>query len=223
MIKYYYDLPQNSPEWFEARMGVFTSSNMKHILTPTLKVANNDKTRSYVYEIAAQRITGHVEEVSCKAFDRGHFDEPIARDLYSETYRPMKECGFITNDKLGFMIGMSPDGLIDEDGLAEIKSRLQKFQVQTIAMNKMPMDFLLQVQSQLFVSERKFCEFISYSNGMCLYVEEQYPIPKYQDAIGEALIGFEASVARVVEAYGNNSSNLVLAERQAEFIDGEIK
>ena len=61
MIKYHDDLIQGSDEWHAARCGLLTASEVKLILTPTLKIANNDKTRAHVYEIAAQRITGYTE------------------------------------------------------------------------------------------------------------------------------------------------------------------
>lgn len=85
MIKYHDDLIQGSDEWHAARCGLITASEMRLLLTPTLKIANNDKTRAHVYEIAAQRITGYTEP-SYIGDDmlRGWEDEITARDLYSQ-------------------------------------------------------------------------------------------------------------------------------------------
>src|SRR3546814_1507000 len=62
-------------------------------------------------------------------------DEIIARDEYTKHHAPVEQTGFITNDKWGFTIGYSPDGLVGDDGLIECKSRRQKYQVQTIIEN----------------------------------------------------------------------------------------
>src|SRR3546814_11524267 len=106
---------------------------MKLIVTPTLKAANNDKTRTHLYELLAQRVTGYVEpHYISDDMLRGMDDEIIARDEYTKHHAPVEQTGFITNDKWGFTIGYSPDGLVGDDGLIECKSRRQKYQVQTI-------------------------------------------------------------------------------------------
>ena len=79
-ITYHRDLIQGSDEWLAARCGLLTASEMKLILTPTLKIAANDKTRAHVYEIAAQRITRYVEPTYIgDDMLRGQEDEIIAR------------------------------------------------------------------------------------------------------------------------------------------------
>ena len=60
-VRYHADFDQGSVDWLNARLGLLTASEVKLILTPTLKLANNDKTRQHVWEIAAQRITRYVE------------------------------------------------------------------------------------------------------------------------------------------------------------------
>jgi putative phage-type endonuclease len=170
-ITYHDDLIQGSEEWHQARCGLITASEMKLILTPTLKVANNDKTRAHVWELAAQRITGYVEPTYIgEAMLRGHEDEILARALYSEHFAPVTEVGFVTNDEWGFTLGASPDGLVGDDGLIECKSRIQKYQVQTIVEHyraaTIPDEFALQVQTALLVTGRKWCDLISYSGGL---------------------------------------------------------
>jgi len=128
MIKVYQEVLQGSDEWYEMRRGLLTASEMKLIITPTLKVASNERERSHLFELMAQRITGYVEP-SYIGDDmmRGWDEEIEARKLYSEKYAPVQEVGFITNDKFGFVIGCSPDGLVGDDGLIECKSRKQKY------------------------------------------------------------------------------------------------
>lgn len=223
-VTYHNDLVQGSEEWHAARLGLLTASEMKLILTPTLKVANNDKCRAHVWEIAAQRISGYVEP-SYISDDmlRGIEDEITARDLYAKTYAPVRECGFVTNDKWGFTLGYSPDGLIGADGLIECKSRRQKYQVQTIVENyrdgSVPDDFKLQVQTGLLVTERKWIDLISYSGGLHMIPMRIVAEPEVQDAILEAAAGFEAKVAEAIADYQaalKSGARLVPTERRVE-------
>ncbi len=201
------DLIQGSDEWLAARCGLITASEMKHVITPSLKVADNAKTRAHVWELAAQRITGHVEpQYVTDAMLRGHTDEILARALYSEEYAPVDEVGFVTNDKWGFTLGASPDGLVGDDGAIEGKSRCQKYQVQTIVeewtgVSLIPDEFILQVQTVLLVTERKWCDFISYSGGLPMAVIRVPADPAMQDAIIDAAAKFEARVCAAITAF----------------------
>jgi predicted phage-related endonuclease len=201
-ITYHPDLIQGSDEWLQQRCGLLTASEMKLVLTPTLKMANNDKLRAHVYEIAAQRITGYVEpHYVGDDMIRGHDDEIEARDLYEKNFAPVKQTGFVTNDKLGFIIGCSPDGLVGDDGGIECKSRRQKFQIQTIARAEMPDDFVIQVQTELFVTERQWFDFLSYSGGLPMAVIRIELDPEYQEAIAAAAVQFEARVQDVMSDF----------------------
>jgi hypothetical protein len=203
---YHDKIQQGSVEWYAARLGLMTASEMKHVLTPTLKLANNDKTKAHVYELLAQRISGYVEPIF-ESFDmlRGCEDEIEARLLYSKNYEPVTECGFITNDKWGFTLGFSPDGLVGDDGLIECKSRKQKYQVQTIvewsAADKAPDEYMLQIQTGLLVSERKWCDFISYSGGLPMTTIRVFPDPVIQNAIVTAATDFEERIATARTIY----------------------
>jgi len=205
MIKFHSDIVQGTQQWHEARRGLLTASEMGRIVTPKLKVADNEKTRAHVYEIAAQRISG-VVEVGFLGDEmlRGHEDEIDARDLYREKYGEVDDVGFITNDKWGFTIGYSPDGLVGDDGLIEIKSRRQRFQVETIANHEVPQEHVIQVQTALLVSEREWIDFISFSAGLPMAVITVAPDPTIHEAIIAAATAFEAKVAEVVEAYSAN-------------------
>lgn len=213
MKKYHYDIEQGTDEWHELRRGVLTSTAIKTLITTTGKLANNDKTRAHVYEVAAQRINGRTEE-SYSSFDmmRGHVEEILARDLYSKHYAPVTECGFVTEDKLGFIVGYSPDGLVGEDGLIEIKSAKAKIQVQRIVDGAIPSEHYAQVQTGLWVTGRKWCDFISYSNGMKMQVVRVEVDEAYHELIEQAAQEFENKVAEVIEAYNKNSEKFHLAD-----------
>ena len=216
-ITYHNDLTQGSEEWLAARCGLLTASEMKLVLTPTLKIAKNDKTRAHVFELAAQRITQYVEPTFIgDDMLRGMADEIKARDLYARNYDDVTEVGFVTNDKWGFTIGCSPDALVGDDGMLEIKSRRQKYQIETILAGTCPDDYLLQVQTALVVTERKWLDFISYSGGLPMAVVRVWPDEAVQGAIIEAAAAFEAKLAECLEIYRSASVGLIPTERRIE-------
>lgn len=199
---YHNDLIQGSDEWLAQRCGLITASEMKLILTPTLKVADNDKTRAHVYELLFQRLTKFVEpQYVSDAMLRGQEDEIYARAAYEEHFAPVTEVGFITNDQWGFTIGYSPDGLVGDDGLIECKSRAGKYQVQTIAENEVPAEYMLQLQTALLVTGRQWIDFISYSGGLPMFVKRVEPDLLVQGAIVAAATNFEAKVAAKEREY----------------------
>lgn len=201
-ITYHRDLVQGGDEWLAARCGLLTASEMKLIVTPTLKPADNEKTRAHIWEMAAQRITRFVEPTYIgDDMLRGQEDEILARALYAEHYAPVEEVGFITNDRWGFTLGYSPDGLVGADGLIECKSRRQKFQVETIARNAVPDDYWMQVQTGLLVAEREWLDFVSYSGGMPMAVVRVRADRKTQTAIVDAAHLAEERIREVMARY----------------------
>jgi hypothetical protein len=199
---YHCDLIQGSDEWHAQRRGVLTASEMSLILTPKLKAASNDRERMHVNELSAQRISEYVEPSYIgDNMLRGWDDEIEARNLYSQHHAPVTEVGFITCDRWGFTIGYSPDGLVGDNGLIECKSRKQKFQIQTIATNEVPEEYVLQLQTGLLVTGRKWIDFISYSGGLPLFVKRVFPDAEMQAAIVEAATAFEQRVAARVAEY----------------------
>lgn len=215
------DLIQGTDEWLQARCGLLTASEMKLIITPTLKVADNDKTRAHLWELLAQRITGYVEpQYVSDDMLRGQMDEITARDLYREHYTDTQTAGFITNDKWGFTIGYSPDDLVGSDGLIECKSRRQKFQVQTIVenvtANEPVADYLIQCQTGMLVAERQWCDLVSYSGGLPLAVIRVHADQAIQEAIVTAASAFEAKLADKRAIYDAAILNLIPTERTKE-------
>jgi len=201
-IKVYSDLVQGSEEWAKVRCGLLTASEMKLVVTPTLKPARNEKSTAHLYELLAQRITGHVEpRYISDDMLRGQEDEILARALYSERYAPVEEVGFIANDKWGFTIGFSPDGLVGDDGFIEIKSRRPKYQVETILSGIVPEEYLIQIQTGFLVSERKWCDFISYSAGLPMIVITVMPDPVIMKTIEKAARAFEDRMEELLKDY----------------------
>ncbi len=223
-VTYHMDMIQGTDEWHRARLGILTASAMKNVITPSLKIADNKDTRAHVYEIVSQRACGYLEP-EYESFDmqRGRVEEIYAKDLYSKHVAQAKDCGFITNDTWGFTIGYSPDALVGEDGLLEVKSRVNKYQVQTILNGEVPSEHVIQLQTALLVSERQWCDYISYSNGMPMFILRVTPNEEIQEAIIKAASTFEERVRELLEEYRRKSQGLIPTERRDFDTGDDIK
>lgn len=217
-IRYFPAVVQGSDEWMQARCGLLTASEVSRIMTPTtLKFSGNDKSVAHMWELLAQRITRFVEPTYVSDdMLRGQVDEVEARLLYAKHHAPVEECGFITRAFDGVTLGYSPDGLVGDDGLIECKSRRQRFQVATIATWEVPPEYVLQVQTGLLVTQRKWLDFVSYSGGLPMAVIRVHPDDKVQDAILDAALTFETKLVELRDAYERNSDGLLPTERRIE-------
>ena len=217
----YPELEQGSEAWHEARCGLMTASELSLILTPTLKISDNENTRKHVYELAAQRLTGYVEPSYIgDNMLRGWSDEIRARDLYSERIAPVVEVGGMVRDFGTFKLWCSPDGLVGDDGGLEVKSRVQKYQVQMFSEWKLPQEHSLQVHGALFVSERNWWDYMSYSGGMYTAPFRVEPDMTIQNAIKSACEAFEEKVQEVMRKYNDRILELgslaFMTEREIE-------
>lgn len=157
-------------------------------------------------KIAIQRITGLPEEFGFTSDKmlRGHIDEEVARELYSEKYAAVTEIGFITNDRFPHF-GYSPDGLVGADGLIEVKSRDPHLHLATIighaSGDGIPKEYMAQIQAGLMLSGRDWCDFLSFSHGLPMFRARVLPDPDYQAAIAQAAQDFEQTVQSLIETY----------------------
>ena len=171
-------------------------------LPPVYGVAANDTSRALTMHLAAERITDYTEPTHTSAdMERGNLDEPYAREVYSEHYAEATEVGFMVRDDFGFRLGYSPDGLVGDDGLIEIKSRRQKIQLKTILEDTVPLENMAQIQCGLLVSGRDWLDYVSYCGGMPLYVKRVYPDINWFTAIKDAVTAFEDTAAQMLETY----------------------
>lgn len=226
-VQYHWDLIQGTDDWLRVRHGMLTASEMKNFITAAkMQVANHKETRAHIYQLAYERVTGYLDPYF-ESWDmqRGKIEEVYAKDLYSKHYEQVRDCGFITNDKLGFMVGFSPDGLVGENGLIECKSRKGNLQFQTIVDNVAPVDFNVQVQTGLWVSERDWCDFLSYGNGMPMFKERCYAEDKAQNAVTEAARIAEEKILETIETYKKvvEERGLITAPRRDPEDGTEIK
>lgn len=149
------DCVQNSEEWYAAKLGVVSASNFS-------KVLNKGTGRGlYMRKLAAERLTGLRENgYHDKNMDAGSLTEAEARDYYAMANDCIvNEVGFVKRDD---DIGCSPDGMVGEEGIIEVKCPLSSTHVANIINNKMPSEYKPQVQGLLWITERQWCDFISY-------------------------------------------------------------
>ena len=220
-LRIYDDLVQGTYEWLEARCGMLTASTIGKLLTPTLRVADNDTSRRIALSLTAERITGHVQGIyQSSDMLRGVLEEPIARDAYAK-HRGVEvaEVGFMVRDIDGMRLGYSPDGLVGDDGLIEIKSRLQNVQLRHVLDGRVPPEHMAQVQAGLLVSGREWCDYVSFSGGMALWTVRAKADPDWALALTEALATFEATCADMEARYREATVGLPMTERTPDVED----
>lgn len=209
------DVEQGTDEWLELRRGIITASTVGQLITPSLKPASNQASRSLTLTLVAERITGHIDPVFVSDdMLRGQMEEPLARDLYADfTGQKVDELGFMTEDKWGPTIGYSPDGLVGDEGLIEIKSRRQKKQLRTILDGQVPAENMAQIQCGLLVSGRRWCDYVSFCGGMPLFIKRVFPDNTFQHAVIEAAIAFEHAAADMTRIFTNRTAGYPVPPR----------
>lgn len=152
-----HDCVQGSDEWHVARLGKVTASHFKEAVA-----GGQGKSRKLLMvKLVAERMTGErTEGFSNAKMDRGVEVEESARDYYEMINDSIvKQVGFV---ELNENVGASPDGLVGENGLLEIKCPDSHTHIGYILDNKFPSTYMRQVQGQLWVTDRKWCDFVSY-------------------------------------------------------------
>ena len=113
----------------------------------------------------------------------------------------------------GWRLGYSPDGLVGDDGLIEIKAPRAKTHVRTILADQVPAHYMPQLQAGLLVSGRKWIDFVSFVGGMPLFVKRVLPDEKWFDAITDACITFDANAAQIIADYEKRVADMPKTER----------
>ena len=154
------DVDQNSDEWYQLRAGKITSSALSKAMANFGK-AFGEPAKKYAVSIAIEQITGKAipSDYSNEHMERGHEQEPIARMLYEE-----EQFTSVTNG--GFFdlgdIGCSPDGLVDDNGVIEIKSAIPSIHFDRVKRNKYDSAYKWQLAGNLKFTGREWIDFISY-------------------------------------------------------------
>lgn len=190
---------------------------------PLLTIADTETSRGWLLTLAAERITGHVEETPVTgAMQRGIEDEPLARAHYAEHYAPVEEVGFMVREDNGIRLGYSPDGLVHHDGLVEFKSRLQKKQVDVFLRDEVPAINYAQLQCGLLVSGREWIDYCSFTPGMPMYRKRVFPDPVWFRAITSAVAAAEERIEQIVTTYTAATEGLPVTEPRPDLDDIQI-
>ena len=192
------DMVQQSPEWYKAKAGIPSSSDFSRILQMNGKPSKSQK--KYLFQLAGEKILGcRPESYQSKAMLRGTIVEEEARQHYEFIKGvEVQQVGFcLTDDE---MVGSSTDGLVGEDGCIEIKSPEKiEIQVERLLLNKLPSDAYQQVQGSLFVTGRKWCDYISYYPGLPSLIIRVYPDKAFHKALEIELTKFNKELLKIVE------------------------
>jgi len=191
-----HDVEQNTPEWLQLRLGIPTASQFSRILTPKNLTPSASRVK-YMHELLAEWSLGEpVTDESVGGFrGRGHELEGLARRHYSFVHSgdgEVRSVGFVTRDD--GMVGASPDALVGDNGLLEIKCPSAANHVANVlnGAGGLAADYRMQVQGEIMVTEREWCDILSYNPDVTPVevVTRCYPEPDVQIALRNALDQF---------------------------------
>lgn len=155
-------MEQRTPEWYAARLGKVTASRVADLMART-KTGYGASRNNYLAELLCERLTGEqADRFTSAEMQRGTDLEPEARAAYAFILStPVQECGFVSHPVIdGF--GASPDGLIGDIGLVEIKCPNTSTHVDYLLSQTVPSKYVTQMQAQMACTGRAWCDFVSY-------------------------------------------------------------
>ena len=190
-----YNFEQRTEEWYNIRKGKMTASNAEII------IANGKGLETYIYNLMAEYYSSAEKENYINAdMQRGIDLEPEAR-LEFEFYTDLdvQEVGFIEYNEF---IGVSPDGLVGDDGLIEIKCPNDSIYFKLLLSNNIKPEYIAQMQMQMYVTERQYCYFVSYNPNFekSLYIKK---INRDEEMIEKLKKGLERGTQLIKEIKEN--------------------
>lgn len=200
-----YEFPQYSPEWWATRRGIPTASCFGKIITPkTAKLSSQSV--DYACRLIGDMFDpayGQVEEAASLAMRQGIDMEPEARAFYClDRDTDVRQIGFCTTDDGRF--GCSPDSLVGEDGVLELKCPQAATHISYMLGGDLPDEYKAQVHGHLAVTGRAWCDFMSYCPGLPPFLVRTTP-NVFTIALKVALESFWVSYSEMlakVRAYG---------------------
>lgn len=202
-------MDQRSAEWFQCRLGKATASKIADVIAKT-KSGYSASRAKYAAQLVCERLTGTPTETFCSpAMQRGTDLESAARDAYRQhALVEVAECGFADHPKVA-MSGASPDGLVGEDGLVEIKCPDTHTHIETLLNKAIPSRYVTQIMWQLACTGRKWCDFVSFDDRlpepMQMFVArlhaDEAMIAELEAEVSAFLIEVEETVAQLRAQY----------------------
>lgn len=155
------DVKQGTDEWLQARLGLVTASNFKFATSDGIGGADSKTKFSYLCALLSERTTGNlVKRYHNEAMEWGTHNEPAARSTYTlETGSEVTQVGFVKN---GEHVGASPDGLVGDDGMIQIKCQESHNHIANLLKQKCPTVHLKQIQGELWCCGRLWSDFVSF-------------------------------------------------------------
>jgi len=190
------DCAQGSPEWFAARAGIPTASQFSTVMASGRGGAESKTRRTYMLKLAGEIITGDpMDSFSNAHTERGHEMEPEARNFYAFRHDVDPQLiGFIRNGNAG----ASPDSLIGENGLLEIKTKLPHLLIDVTLRGEFPTDHKAQCQGQLWIAEREWIDLICYWPKMEPFIARAYRDEEYIKQLARAVDQFNDELAEII-------------------------
>jgi hypothetical protein len=190
------DCEQGSPEWFAARAGIPTASQFSTVMASGRGGAESKTRRTYMLKLAGEIITGDpMDSFSNAHTERGHEMEPEARNFYAFRHDVDPQLiGFIRNGNAG----ASPDSLIGENGLLEIKTKLPHLLIDVTLRGEFPTDHKAQCQGQLWIAEREWIDLICYWPKMEPFIARAYRDEEYIKQLARAVDQFNDELAEII-------------------------
>ena len=190
------DCEQGSVPWVEARLGIPTASEFSKIMTPggKLSASRIPYLGTLVAEWALGDAAGDIEFGGNAWTERGQALEPQARAAYGFTrdVDPVT-VGFVYRDETR-LSGCSPDSLVGDDGILELKCPMAGHHLVWLAQDIIPREHVSQLQGQLWVTGREWVDFMSFFPGLPPFIVRAAPDPTYQAALDVAIPDFVAEV-----------------------------
>jgi putative phage-type endonuclease len=159
-------IEQGTDEWFAVRIGKVTASRVADVLAKT-KTGYSTSRDNYMAQLVCERLTGQKgESFTNAAMQHGTDTEPLARAAYEALHDVLvDEVGFIPHPSI-LMAGASPDGLVSDDGLLEIKCPNTATHIETLLSQTVPGKYNTQMQFQMACTNRSWCDFVSFDNRL---------------------------------------------------------
>jgi len=196
--------PQGTPEWLQARVGRITASRIADVLAIT-KSGPSASRAGYLGELVAERLTGQsaASDYINADMQRGTDLEPIARMAYEErTGEMVEEVGFVMHPTLA--AGASPDGLVGDVGLLEIKAPRTHVHIEYLLANKPPKKYIPQMAWQCVCTGRAWVDFVSFDPKMPLrlqlFIVRYEPDTAYLSELVREIAAFDREVDEMVAA-----------------------
>lgn len=197
-------MEQRSPEWFAARLGKVTASRVADVMART-KTGYGSSRANYMAELICERLTGQqADRFSNSAMEWGTATEPQARNAYSFlTDADVEEVGLVDHPTIP-MFGASPDGLVGDVGLVEIKCPNTATHLETLLSEEIPAKYVTQMRVQMICTGRTWCDFVSFDprmpSDLQIWVKRVHADAEAQAEVEAEVIKFLGELDAKVEA-----------------------